>query len=153
MTWNAIDDGAATQVAEQLQPLLVDLIGLSLVGKQAHWTVTGAEFPQVHQQLDVVVQHARTAADRLAERMVALGAVPNGQPDRVATTNIPALTIGWQPTRDAITTVADGVQEVSTHIRKALPAVAAADPVTEGILIETLEQLEQQHWMLRAQLT
>lgn len=152
MTWNTIDSSAAARAAEQLQPVLIDLIGLALVGKQAHWTVTGAEFPQVHEQLDVVVDHARAAADRLAERMVALGAVPDGQPDTVATTAVPTLAVGWQPSRDAITTIADGLHEVTRRIRKALPAVADADPVTEGILVETLERLEQQHWMLRAQL-
>jgi hypothetical protein len=30
--------------------------------------------------------------------------------------------------------------------------VGEADPVTEGVVLDVLEGLEQQHWMLRAQL-
>lgn len=84
--------------------------------------------------------------------MAALGVVPDGRPEQMATTAMPVFAAGWQPAREAVTALADGIQEVTTRLRKALPAVADADPVTEGILIETVDQLEKQHWMLRAQL-
>jgi starvation-inducible DNA-binding protein len=48
---------------EALQGALVDLIDLSLTGKQAHWNVTGRGFKMVHEHLDEVVAGVRAAAN------------------------------------------------------------------------------------------
>ncbi len=50
----------ATKVTgEALQATLVDMIDLSLLGKQAHWNVVGPLFKTVHEHLDEVVDTAR----------------------------------------------------------------------------------------------
>ena len=56
------------EVGAQLQATLVELIDLSLVGKQLHWCVTGPTFLQVHEQLDVLVDSWRDLSDEVAER-------------------------------------------------------------------------------------
>ena len=58
-----------------LQAVLVDLVDLSLVAKQAHWNLVGPRFRSIHLQLDEVVDSSRLFSDTVAERAVTLGAV------------------------------------------------------------------------------
>src|SRR6202012_284897 len=77
------------RLVQKLQLILVDLIELHLQGKQAHWNVIGANFRDLHLQLDELVDFAREASDTIAERMRALDAVPDGRSDTVAATTSP----------------------------------------------------------------
>src|ERR671922_2638408 len=71
-------------VGRELQAVLVELVDLSLIGKQLHWAVTGPLFRPLHLQLDELVDSWRELADTIAERAVALGYVPDGQARAVA---------------------------------------------------------------------
>jgi len=66
------------KTSEILQAALVELIDLSIQGKQAHWTVTGPLFKPVHEHLDAIVDEVRAAYDDVAERMAALEVAPDG---------------------------------------------------------------------------
>src|SRR5207247_3501925 len=72
-------------VGHELQTVLVELVDLSLIGKQLHWAVSGPLFRSLHLQLDELVDSWRELADTVAERAVALGFVPDGQAQAVAT--------------------------------------------------------------------
>src|SRR5579859_89293 len=72
------------ETGHQLQAMLVELIDLSLVGKQLHWSVTGPLFRPLHEQLDELVDSWRELSDTVAERAVALGEYPDGQAVTVA---------------------------------------------------------------------
>src|SRR5579862_6502141 len=71
-------------VGNQMQATLVELIDLSLFGKQLHWSVTGPLFKPLHEQLDELVDSWRELSDVVAERAVALGYAPDGQSGAVA---------------------------------------------------------------------
>jgi starvation-inducible DNA-binding protein len=43
---------ARKAVGEALQGALVDLVDLSLLGKQVHWNIIGPRFRSIHLQLD-----------------------------------------------------------------------------------------------------
>jgi starvation-inducible DNA-binding protein len=58
---------------------LVELIALSLIGKQLHWNVTGPGFRDVHLHLDELVDEWRELSDVVAERAVAIGVSPDGR--------------------------------------------------------------------------
>lgn len=62
-------------VGADLQAALVELVDLALVGKQAHWNVTGPQFRSVHLELDEIVALARASSDRVAERIATVGVV------------------------------------------------------------------------------
>src|SRR3954466_631708 len=66
-------------VGNELQRVLVTLIDLSLIGKQAHWNVVGPHFRSLHLQLDEMIDAWREAADVVGERAVALGHAPDGR--------------------------------------------------------------------------
>src|SRR5690554_2838531 len=70
---------APKQLGENLQAVLVDLLELSMQGKQAHWNVVGRNFRDTHLQLDEIVDAARRFSDTVAERMRALHAIPDGR--------------------------------------------------------------------------
>ena len=83
---SALPDEARRTTGDALQGALVDLIDLSLLGKQAHWNLRGRNFRSVHLQLDEVVDLARAHMDTVAERAVAIGVNPDGRPRTVADT-------------------------------------------------------------------
>lgn len=68
----------------ELQATLVELVDLSLVGKQLHWSVVGPRFRPLHQQLDELVDSWRDLGDAVAERAVAIGFWPDGQAEAIA---------------------------------------------------------------------
>ena len=45
---STLDDAVKEAVRNRLQPLLVDLLELSLTGKQLHWNVLGPNFKPLH---------------------------------------------------------------------------------------------------------
>ena len=75
-------------VVAVLQATLVDLIDLSLLGKQAHWNVIGQNFRSLHLQLDKIVAKVREHADTVAERAVALGGNPDGSAGTAAAPHV-----------------------------------------------------------------
>src|SRR3954463_2613266 len=81
---STLPDAARETVAEALQSTLVDLLGVSLIGKQAHWNIVGPRFRSIHLQLDEVVSTARSFSDTVAERAAALGLPPDGRPETIA---------------------------------------------------------------------
>jgi starvation-inducible DNA-binding protein len=142
----------AGTTAELLQATLVELIDLSLQGKQAHWTATGPMFRGVHEQLDVIVDDARTWYDDVAERLAAIGVAPDG---RVATvvagTPLDPAPQGWQKDGeivDRFTAILDGI---AARLRQRMAAVGDDDLITQDVLIGIGRALEKHAWMLRVQ--
>lgn len=55
------------EIGHQLQATLVELLDLSLVGKQLHWSVVGPLFGPLHLQLDELVNTWRDLADTVGQ--------------------------------------------------------------------------------------
>ncbi len=49
---STLPESARAITGEALQETLVDLVGLSLMAKQAHWNIVGPRFRSIHLQLD-----------------------------------------------------------------------------------------------------
>lgn len=147
-----LDEGVRQKAAGQLQPLLVDLVALSLAGKQLHWHVTGPQFKPVHEQLDEVVDTLRTAADDVAERSVALGVPVDGRPGTVAKdSQVPEAPEGWVDATDAVASFAAAVAGFVERGRAAIEALEE-EPVTQDLVISVVQEVEKHLWMLQAQL-
>jgi starvation-inducible DNA-binding protein len=136
----------------ELQRMLVDLVDLSLLGKQAHWNVEGRHFRSLHDELDDLVEAWRSLGDEVAERAVTLGVAPDGQARTVAATSeVEPLPVGVLKDRDVVVAIADRLAEVVVRTRERLHNVSEGDPVTEDLLIQVAGTLEKQLWMVRAQ--
>lgn len=150
MAWTVLPEETAGKVAAELQPALADLVDLHLIGKQAHWTVVGPGFQAVHERIDVLVDAWRLWTDRVAERIVILGHLPKGRAEDITETG--TYPLDWLSDRDSIVALGDRVEQVATRVRQQQVAVADLDVVTDGLLQEIIEGLEEQLWMLRAHL-
>jgi starvation-inducible DNA-binding protein len=141
------------KIAAELQPVLADLIDLSLQGKQAHWNVTGPFFQSVHEQMDKIVDDTRGWADEVAERMMAMGATASGQVDDVANaSSLDPLPKGTLDDQHALALVAQRVQTVASRTRAAMERLGDIDLVSQDLIIAIVAGLEKHLWMLRAQI-
>ena len=135
-----------------LQATLVDLIDLSLQGKQAHWTVTGPLFKPLHEHLDAIVDDARTWYDDVAERMAALDVAPDGRPATiVASTVLEPLEAGWQRDAEVVVRFVDRMTGIAGRIRERIDELAELDPISQDLLIGIGHGVEKHLWMLRVQ--
>ena len=137
--------------AKDLQETLVDLIDLSLQGKQAHWNLTGPHFRGLHLQLDEMVDEYRDWYDEVAERSVALGVPADGRAATVARdSSLDPAPAGWIPDRDVIGMFTDRLAGVAERMRNRFDRLET-DLVTQDLLIGIVHGLEKQLWMIRAQ--
>ena len=144
---------ASARLGDDLQQVLVDLIGLQLQAKQAHWNVVGHNFRDLHLQLDEVNEVARDAADTIAERMRALGATPDGRaPTIVATASLTPLPAGELGTSAVVDLITGSLRTVVADIRRVHDEVDREDPSTSDLLHGIVVELEKQAWMLSAEI-
>ncbi|MGP1345751.1 MAG: Dps family protein [Phycisphaerales bacterium] len=144
------DKNRAEQVSI-LQSNLVDLIDLSLAGKQAHWNLLGEGFIAVHEQLDAIIDEARARGDEIAERIAALGHPADGRAETVSDkSRIGRLEPGFLTVEKSVRGVAALLGATIEGLRAGLPRLGELDPITEDLIIGTVGSLEKHHWMLRS---
>ncbi len=147
-----LPDAARQVVGDALQGTLVDLLGLSLIGKQAHWNIVGPRFRSIHLQLDEVVATARSYSDTVAERAAALGIPPDGRPETIATTcALQAPKEGWVQDTEVVGLLIESLETVIGQLRERIQATEEADLVTQDLLIGLTAELEKHRWMFRAE--
>ncbi|KZO58949.1 MULTISPECIES: Dps family protein [Dietzia] len=142
---------AQEAVTNALQESLVDLIDLSLVAKQAHWSVVGPRFRSIHLALDEVVADARTFVDEVAERATAVGVSPDGRSATVAANSALDEVSAEFTSDDKVVLVMTEALEAAIKRLRANIGKVGDDPVTEDLLIGISARLEQLHWMWQAQ--
>jgi starvation-inducible DNA-binding protein len=149
----AIDPHLRREAGRELQATLVDLIDLALTGKQLHWTVVGPNFRSVHLYLDELVDSWQTLADEVAERAVAIGTVPDGRAETIAARDeARALEIGATEDDDVIRELAHRIAQASEHARMRMERLGDLDIASQDVLVGVVRTLEEQQWMVRAQL-
>ena len=135
-----------------LQATLVDLVDLSLIAKQAHWNVVGANFRSVHLQLDELVTTARQYTDDVAERANAIGVSPNGKAKTVVeSSGVPEYPDNWQSVESTIAAIVDILGALIERLRARIDETDKSDLVTQDLLIALTQELEKAHWMWQAQ--
>ncbi|ADG97518.1 Ferritin Dps family protein [Segniliparus rotundus DSM 44985] len=138
--------------AAALQDALVNLIDLSLIGKQAHWNVVGSNFRSVHLQLDELIDLARGFSDDVAERISAIGANANGLASTiVSSAKTKGFATDFTSTSEIVGGIVDNLKIVIDVVREGIDATEGSDPVSQDLLIAVADGLEKQHWMWQAQ--
>ncbi len=147
-----VEEQTRDEVTIHLQDCLVNLIDLSLQGKQAHWNLVGRRFHSFHRQLDEIVDTARDASDEVAERIATLNAWADGRADAVsAQTTLDSFPDGRVHVDQAVTLIADRLQTCIQRLRRALKPMGELDPISEDLLIGVCANLEKHLWMVQAQ--
>ncbi|MBO9577693.1 MAG: DNA starvation/stationary phase protection protein [Microbacteriaceae bacterium] len=143
---------ASPQLIGHLQAVLVDLIELATQMKQAHWSVVGRNFRDLHLQLDEIIEEARRFGDEVAERLRALHGVPDGRSTTVAaTTTLGAFPDGEVDTAETVDLVTARVEAVVATCRRVHDEVDEEDPTTSDLLHEIIARFEQFAWMVSAE--
>jgi starvation-inducible DNA-binding protein len=141
------------EVGRELQATLVELIDLSLIGKQLHWNIFGRPFKPLHEHLDELVDSWRELSDTVAERAVALGIAPDGQAGAVSQhSDINPVDPGALDTDTATRELVERVADVTERIRGRMDRLDELDLASQDVLIEVVRELEKQQWMLRSSL-
>lgn len=140
------------RVQAELQPLLVELTDLALTGKQAHWNVTGPMFLPVHEQLDRLVEDARTWGDDVAERLLATGSPADGRVGTVAAGSpLGEFPAGPVPADKVIGLIVERLDTVISASRGRIDGLDETDLVSQDLVIGIVEGLEKHRWMFSAQ--
>ena len=149
----ALDHHSREEVGRELQATLVELVDLSLLGKQLHWSVVGPLFKPLHEHLDELVDSWRELSDTVAERAVALGFSPDGQAAAVnAGSEIPAVERGSLQADVVVRELVQRLADATERIRERMDRLGELDLASQDVLIEVVRALEKQLWMVRAQL-
>ena len=147
-------DELSEEIVKHLQLTLVELIALSLAGKQLHWNTYGREFLAVHRHLDAVVDEWQELEDAVAERAVALGIPADGSAAAVLDLgNLRPLEPGFIETGCAVERLCAQLWEVALRVRQRGELLADLDSVSQAVMVDVCRKLEEQLWMARAQLT
>ena len=139
-------------VAGELQALLVDLVDLTLQAKQAHWNVVGPLFKPLHDQFDALATDAREWTDFVAERLTAIGVAPDWRVSTVAKeTALDDLPPGPIRDSDAVALLTARLAGVAERTRARMDRLGPRDAASQDVVIEILQGLEKNLWMLRVQ--
>lgn len=138
-------------VGNHLQDTLVELIDLSLLGKQLHWSVVGPHFKPLHEHLDELIDSWRDLADTVAERAVAIGYLPDGQAQALGAGKVAPVERGELEDHVVVRELTARLGDVAERLRERLERLGELDLASQDVGIEVLRELEKQLWMVRAQ--
>jgi starvation-inducible DNA-binding protein len=148
----ALGEHQRAEIGNELQATLIELIDLSLVGKQLHWSVVGPLFRPLHLQLDELIDSWRELSDTVAERAVAIGFWPDGQAGALsAAGELSPLVPGAIEDHLLVRELTHRLGDVSERIRARMDRLGELDAASQDVLVEVVRALEQQLWMIRAQ--
>jgi starvation-inducible DNA-binding protein len=148
-----LPDETCEEVGKQLQLTLVELIALSLAGKQVQWTSYGREFVSVHRHLGHLVEEWRELEDVVAGRAAAIGMALDWTAAAVIELDgHRPFEPGFTETGGAVERLCSQVWDIALRVRRREELLAALDVVSQHVLIGVQRKLEEQLWMLRAQL-
>jgi len=149
---SALTDDEKAVVGRALSRALADLVDLSLVGKQAHWTLVGPRFRSLHLQLDEVVEAVRVHADNVAERAAAIGVPPDGRAATVAKESAVAdHPAGWVQDSDVVDYFVAVLTTAIRRLRQGIEETDSVDLVSQDLLIGITADLEKHLWMFQAE--
>jgi starvation-inducible DNA-binding protein len=149
----ALGEARREEAGRELQATLVDLVDLSLIGKQLHWNISGRPFKPLHEHLDELVDTWRELSDTVAERAVALGVAPDGRARTVsAGSGIAAVDPAALETDTATLELVVRLADVTERIRARMDRLGQVDLGSQDVLIDVVRELEKQLWMLRVSL-
>ena len=149
----ALDEHQRRETGSELQATLVELVDLSLIGKQLHWNIYGRPFKPLHEHLDDLVDSWRDLSDTVAERAVALGIAPDGRAGTVdSASGIEPIDPGPLDTDAALREFVPRLADVTERIRARMDRLGDVDLASQDVLVEVVRELEKQLWMLRVSL-
>ena len=134
-----------------LQNSLTDLQQLNLELKQAHWNVSGTLFYTLHELLQEHYEGTSKYADRVAERLQAIGVSSDGRANTIIRNSvIPEFPGGFVDDAQVIQWFARYYKATSDRIGQGIKATNDSDPTTANLLQEVQGVIDKYQWQFRA---
>lgn len=143
------------QLVELLNARLADTFDLYSQLKQAHWSVRGPDFIQLHELYDTVAESVLGFVDEIAERATALGGLATGTvrmaADATTLDEYPLDTISGE---DTVKVVADRLAAYGASVREAIEVTDSdlGDMDTSDLFIEVSRAIDKHLWFVEAHL-
>jgi starvation-inducible DNA-binding protein len=153
-TLNDLPKATRVKMIELLNARLADGIDLYNQTKQAHWTVKGSDFFQLHELFDKVAEAVEEGVDEIAERAVELGGVVDGTVQGVvARTTLKPYPVDTKTGKDHLTRLSKALAAYGKNLRAAIQTAAdAGDADTSDLFTQLSRAADKRLWFIQAHL-
>jgi len=151
-TKNDLAESAREAMIELLQQSTAEAVDLQTQAKLAHWNVKGENFIALHKLFDDATDEIRNFSDELAERLVQLGGLVEGNVQTIAkTTNLPTYSTEIQAGKDHVDAFSSALATFGAHVRANIDkADQAGDMDTADLFTEVSRGIDKLLWFVEA---
>ena len=150
-----LDAESREELVAVLNARLADTFDLYSQLKQAHWSVRGSDFFQLHELYDTIAEAVLGFVDEIAERTTALGGLATGTVRMAAeASSLDEYPMDAIAGKDTIEVVADRLAAYGAAVRSAAEEAESelGDLDTQDLLIEISRTIDKHLWFVEAHL-